>query len=75
MMKLSNESIKFILSRVIANANDAVEESKKNIYDEYYLGRKAAYYEVLDTIKSELEVRDQELKEFGLDINLEESFL
>lgn len=30
-----------------------------------------AYYEMLDILKSELEVQDQDLKELGLDTNLE----
>ena len=35
------------------------------------LAEKVAYYEMLDILKTELYVRDQDLKEFGLDINLE----
>ena len=34
-------------------------------------GRKVAYYEMLDILKTELDIRDQDLKEFGLDIDLE----
>lgn len=67
--------IKFIISRVIENANDAAEESKQNKADDFYKGRKLAYYEILDTIKSELEARDADLEEFGLDIDLEKAFL
>ena len=71
-----NESIiKFIVSRVIDNANDAIEEAKQNPKDDFYKGRKLAYYEILDTLKSELEVREQDLKEYGLDVDLEKSFL
>lgn len=72
---MTEESIKFIISRVIANANDAAEEAKENKDDDFYKGRKLAYYEILDTIQSELFVRDADLKEFGLDINLEKEFL
>lgn len=73
---MMNESaIKFIISRVIENANDAAEEAKQNKNDDFYKGRKLAYYEILDTIKSELDVRDADLKEFGLDIDLEKAFL
>lgn len=72
---MMNESvIKFIISRVIENANDAAEEAKQNKADDFYKGRKLAYYEILDTIKSELEVRDVDLKEFGLDIDLDKDF-
>lgn len=34
-----------------------------------------AYYEILDTIKNELKVRDADLKEFGFDIDLENIIL
>lgn len=73
---MMNEStIKFIISRVIENAVDSIEESKQNKNDDFYKGRKLAYYEILDTIKNELEVNEQDLKEFGLDIDLEKIFL
>ncbi len=67
---LTKEGIKFIIARLLENAADAVEESKKKPADEYSIGRRVAYYEMLDILKSELDVRDQDLKEFGLDINL-----
>ena len=72
---MNDATIKFIISRVIENANDAAEEAKQNKGDDFYNGRKLAYYEILDTIKSELEAHDQDLKEFGLDIDLEKTFL
>lgn len=72
---MSEAEIKFIISRVIENANEALEESKQNKDDAFYKGRKLAYYEILDTIKNELIVRGQDLKEFGLDIDLEKTFL
>lgn len=67
--------IEYILSRIVKKANDALEESKENKDDDFYKGRKFAYYEILDAIKNELIARDQDLKEFGLDINLEKTFL
>ena len=72
---MTDATLKFILSRVIEKANDAFEEASQNKNDLYYEGRKIAYYEVLDTIKSELEAHDQDLKEYGLDIDLEKTFL
>lgn len=72
---MMNETIKYILSRVIDNANDASMESREHPDDDFYKGKKLAYYEVLDTIKNELIAKDQNLKEFGLDINLEEAIL
>ena len=72
---MNDATIKFIISRVIENANDAAEEAKQNKGDDFYKGRKLAYYEILDTIKSELEAHDQDPKDFGLDIDLEKTFL
>lgn len=73
--KLTDGAIKYIIGRVIENAdiakNDLIERPK----DDYLQGRKMAYYEILDTIKNELEAHDQDLKEFGLDINLEKEYL
>ena len=40
--------------------------------DLFYDGKKTAYYEILDTIKNELDVSEQDLKEYGLDFTLEE---
>lgn len=60
-----------MISRLLDNANEAVAESNENKDDQFAAGRRLAYYEMLSILKSELEVRDQDLKEFGLDIDLE----
>lgn len=67
---LTKEGIKYIIARLLENANEAVEESEENRNDPYSAGRRVAYYEMLDILKTELDVRDQDLKEFGLDIDL-----
>lgn len=72
MSELTAERLKYIISRVINNANDAVKESKDNPDDVFLDGMKTAYYEVLDTIKNELYVSGQDLKEYGIDFCLEE---
>lgn len=72
---MSEAEIKYIVSRVLDNANDAFEEAAENKEDDFYKGKKLAYYEILDTIKNELKARGQDLKEFGLDFNLEKKFL
>ncbi len=72
---MSEEEIKYIVARVLDNANDAFKEAAENKDDDFYKGKKLAYYEILDTIKNELKARDQNLKEFGLDINLEKKLL
>lgn len=71
---MTEETIKHIIARVIDNANDALEEERKNKNDAFYKGKKLAYYEILDTIKNDLDIDDQDLKTFGLDVNLEKMF-
>ena len=72
---MTDSAFQFIIERIINNALDSVKEAKDNPGEEFYLGRKMAHYEILDIIKNELEIRDEELGEFGLDFNLEEVFL
>lgn len=71
---MTEETIKHIIARVIDNANDALEEERKNKNDAFYKGKKLAYYEILDTIKNDLDIDDQDLKAFGFDVNLEKMF-
>lgn len=68
MNKLSTSELEFIVSRVLENAKNAADNNDKSEFEQ---GKKLAYYEILDTIKNELIVRDIELKEFGLDMMLE----
>jgi hypothetical protein len=67
------ESYKYILARILERAFESIEEANKNNSD-FDNGRKLAYYEVADIIKSELYVRDEKLSEYGLDIDLEKAF-
>lgn len=60
-----------MIHRLIDNANDAIEDVNNNKNDEFYKGKKAAYYEVLDSLKNDLEIEDADIKEFGLDIDLD----
>ena len=70
MSKLSEESLKYIIARLVNNANEAVEESEKDKGKVFNQGRRLAYYEMLDVLKSELDVRDADLKELGLDFDV-----
>lgn len=72
---LTKDGIKFVISRLLENANEAVTESKKNKNDQFAAGRRLAYYEMLDILKTELDIRGQDLKELGLDIDLEEKLV
>ncbi|MCD8231793.1 MAG: transposase [Clostridiales bacterium] len=70
MSKLNEESLKYIITRLVDNANDAVEESEKDKKDAFNQGRRLAYFEMLDILKSELDARDADLKSLGLNFDV-----
>lgn len=70
---MTEEAYKYILSRILERAFESIDEAKENNSD-FDKGRKLAYYEVADIIKSELYVREADLTEFGLDVDLENTF-
>ena len=72
---LTKETLQFIIGRLLERAKEAVKEAHEDREDAFKSGRSLAYYEVLDIIKSQLNVADQDLKEYGLDINLEKEFI
>ena len=72
---LDSERVKHIVFRVLQNANKVLDMRSKKNASEYVNGLSDAYYEVLSTIQSELIIADQDLSEFGLDIDLEKTFL
>lgn len=71
MSNLTKESVEYIAARLLEKAKQARKDSDADFENDFLAGRREAYYEMLDVLKSELEIADQELKEFGLDINLE----
>lgn len=70
---ISQSEYKYIIMRVLERAFESINESTDQ--NEFMNGRKLAYYEIADIIKSELDVRDIDLSEYGLDIDLEKAFL
>ena len=72
---MSESALQYILSRMLDNANDTMKELKNNPKDLFYQGEQLAYYEMIDTIKNELEAHNQDLKEYGLDFDLEDKLL
>lgn len=67
------ESYKYIIARILERAFESIDEAKENNSD-FDNGRKLAYYEVADIIKSELYVRDEDLSKYGMDVDLEKIF-
>ena len=71
--ELTTESIEYIVSRLIESAMESSKDFKADMSNSFYAGRNEAYYEMLDIIKSELEIRGQDLTKFGLDFDLEKT--
>ena len=72
---MTNDAIKAIIGRLMVNADEAVTEARNDREDEFKSGRSLAYYEMLDILKIELSAHGENLKDFGLDKNLEETFI
>lgn len=68
---LTQERLKYIIARLVENASEAAEESRADKNNEFAAGRKLAYYEMLDILKSELSVSEQDIKDLGIDLDLE----
>lgn len=78
MSNLTSEQVEYLIQRLLDNAAYAKKQRDEDNSDEnnqYYAGLMQGYYEMLDTLKNQLVIDDQDLKEFGLDINLEEELV
>lgn len=71
---LDENAIKYIILRLIENANAARDDFEKDRTNSFEDGHSEAYYEMLDVIKTELSVRDVNLSEYGLDVDLESKY-
>ena len=74
---MNEASLKYLIAVLIEDANDVKAEFKniKNEGNRLFLeGKRLAYYEMLLTIQNELDIEDQDLAEFGLNIHLEKEF-
>lgn len=69
--ELADEALKAVMQSIPEQALCAVSDAKQNPHDAYKDGRALAYYEVLDTIKNQLEIYDLDANVFGLGMNLD----
>lgn len=72
---MNNDIFNHIINRLLSNANDTLKDAQANDKDKFYVGKKLAYYEVLDTIKNDLIIAEYDLQECGLDIDLDNDYL
>lgn len=70
-----NDLLSSIIQPLLDNANDIVEQEKKEPNSDFIKGEKLTYYIVLDIIKSRLEIADYDLSACGLDIDLDKMYM
>ena len=71
---LDEETLKYI-ARLVERADEAMQEYINDKDNDFKNGRSLAYYEMLDILRTELDLSEQDLNEFGLDFDLEEKYL
>jgi len=72
-LKMDLDDVKYIIGSVMKYAYESIDEEKAKPTD-INKGRALAYWEVLDTIYSRLEICDQDPKEFGYPDDWEKPF-
>ena len=72
---MDNDTINYIIKRLLENADYAAEEAAKEPDNKFYVGIRQGNWQVLDTIKSEFMVADYDLEECGLDIDLDRKYM
>lgn len=72
---LDEETLKYIIARLVERADEAMQEYINDKDNDFKNGRSLAYYEMLDILRTELDLSEQDLNEFGLDFDLEEKYL
>ena len=68
---MTQEQMQFVIERVVKYAVEANGEAKETPNDEFLQGKRQAYYEVLDTIKNQLEIYGANLKDYALNFDIE----
>ncbi|NMD37780.1 MAG: hypothetical protein GYA87_03755 [Christensenellaceae bacterium] len=70
-MKINNfngdleDYLLYMLSRVLKHIDEEYDEGEQN--DEFYEGKRLAYFEILNMIRNDLDVRGLTFKQLGLD--------
>ena len=71
--KLTPAEMKYIIYRVVKNGYRSIDEEKAEPTD-FNKGRSLAYWEVLDTIYNQLDIYEQDTKNFGYPEDWEKPF-
>lgn len=69
--ELADAALKAAVRSILEQALCAVSGARQNPREAFKDGRALAYYEVLDTVKNQLEIYDSDANDFGLGMNLD----
>lgn len=67
---MTEEKLVHFVKRLFENADETLAEYRADRKNELASGSSVAYYEMLDILQSELDVAGQDLKKYGLNVNL-----
>lgn len=67
---MTEERLIDFVRQLFKNADKALADYRKDRSDSFASGSTLAYYEMLDILRSELDATAQDLKKYGLDVNL-----
>lgn len=65
---MNNDVIKYIFECILDYASDTLNLPRNEFND----GKRLAYYEILNTIKGQLEIHDIDVREYGFDFMTED---
>ena len=71
--KLNFDEMRYVIYRVMKHGYESIDEAKADPC-EFNEGRKLAYWEVLDTIYNQLDIYEQDPKDFGYPDDWEKPF-
>lgn len=71
---MNDNIIAYLIERLLKAAKESHDEMEKNKSDIFVQGRNLAYYEMLDMLKSGLDMYDVSLEDYGLDVDLEGTY-
>ena len=73
--RMNKDQIDYIISKLLDWAKDTLLELKENPNDDFYEGKRLAYYEMLLAIQDDIKTNGTDSKEYGIDIDLEKEIM
>lgn len=67
---MTEETLIRFVQRLFENADKALAAYRADRENAFVSGSSLAYYEMLDILQAELDAYSQDLKKYGLDVNL-----